>query len=127
MPPVTPSRTRRRSNGRIGYPGETWMASRAMLMAAARRHSCQKWHARILLRAKRRCSHANLGMGPPAPAINIARLLSAAARHDAVDDATRRQLLHRARRQFLLARRRAIARELVEHARMLRGDEDAEI
>src|SRR5205085_4809012 len=79
MPPVTPSRTRRRSNGRMPGPS------------------------------------------------GLAALLGAAARHDAVHDASRRQLLHRARRELLLSRRRPVARELVEHARVLRGDEHAEV
>src|SRR5438094_8283688 len=77
MPPVTPSRTRRRSNGRM--------------------------------------------------AGSLPRLLGAAARHDAIDDASRRQLFHRSRGELLLTRRRAVARELVQHARVLGGDEHAEV
>src|SRR5438445_11544371 len=79
MPPVTPSRTRRRSNGRMR----------------------SRWPAR--------------------------RLLGAAPRHDAIHDTPRRQLLQRAGRQLLLARRRSIAGELVQHAGMLGGNENAKI
>src|SRR5512138_1060950 len=45
----------------------------------------------------------------------------------AVLNVAARQLLEGARGQLLLARRRAIARKLVEHARELRRDEHAEV
>src|SRR5690348_17902084 len=76
MPPVTPSRTRRRSYGRM--------------------------------------------RGPLA-------LFRATTRDDAVHDVRARQLLHRSRRQLFLLRRRTVARKLVEHARVLRGNEHREI
>src|SRR4051812_35705233 len=47
--------------------------------------------------------------------------------HDAIFDRARRQLLERAGRQLLLARRRTIAREFVQRPCMLGRHEHAEI
>src|SRR3954469_6399097 len=49
----------------------------------------------------------------------------ALARDDAVVDVALRQLLERLRRELLVARR--ASGELVQRARILRGDEDAEV
>src|SRR5690349_24420024 len=54
-------------------------------------------------------------------------LLAAAAGYDAIGNGAAGQLFHRARRQLLLARRRAVPRELVQHARMLGRDQHAEV
>src|SRR5215207_3627208 len=107
MPPVTPRRMRRPSKGRMGEKirgvhgiGSSWRI--------ARRASPQGGYT--------------LCPGPW-----TLRLLSATARDDAVIDVARRELLEGARGELLLARRRPIARKLVQDARELRGDEDAEI
>src|SRR5439155_13346704 len=54
-------------------------------------------------------------------------LLAAAARDNAIVEMADGQLFHRPLRQLLLAHRRAIAWKLVEHARVLGGDEHAEV
>src|SRR5688572_1127001 len=53
--------------------------------------------------------------------------LGSPLRHDAVLNLAARQLLERTGGQLLLARRRAIARELIQHAGELRRHENAEI
>src|SRR5688500_16544632 len=79
IPPVTPSRMRRSSQGRV-----------TSTLAPSSPLGSPLWHHAVL----------NVSSG---------------------------QLLERPRRELLLARRRSIARELVQHARELRGNENAEI
>src|SRR3954467_13821456 len=54
-------------------------------------------------------------------------LLRATARNDVVLDVALRQLLERLGRQLLFPRRRTVARKLIQHARILGGDEHAEV
>src|SRR5512140_2672470 len=67
-------------------------------------------------------------MRRPSNGLTGAPLLAAAAGNDVVlDRLLARELLERARRELLLVNVRAHARKLVENARVLRRDENAEV